>query len=215
MNFDFDAAIFDLDGTLLDSQRYWRYTALEYMLAHRIPVRPEALLRMNETSSRVLVPEAAQREGIAVDRDAMIAELEGYMDRHYREDAPLKTSSVPAFLERLKREGVRMCVATVSPCDSIRVALARTGILDYFDGVYNDRSDKAAKGDPAYFTSLLERLGATAERAWVFEDALYAIRSAKAAGLRVCAISEATQAADWPEIQKLADICIDDYTELM
>lgn len=33
LNFDFDAAIFDMDGALLDTMRYWRYTSLEYLLA--------------------------------------------------------------------------------------------------------------------------------------------------------------------------------------
>ena len=215
MNFDFDAAIFDLDSTLLDTQRYWRYTSLEYLLAHGMPVSPETLLKMNGLSSRKLLPELARQLGIALDYDAMERELDGYMDRHYRLDAPLKTASVPAFLERLKGAGVRMCVATVSPCASIREALERLDILRFFDDVFTQKSGKQVKNDPSYFTDVLARMGATADRAWVFEDALYAMRSAKAAGLRVCAIREDTQAADWPEIQRVADLCIDDYAELL
>ena len=215
MNYDFDAAIFDMDGTLLDSQKYWRYTSLEYMLAHRFPVTPEILLRMNSTSSRRLVPEVAERLGIDIDCDSMVREIEGFMDRHYRFDVPLKTPSVPSFLERLRSEGVRMCIATVSPCDSLRIALERVGILGYFEFIHNEKSGKYAKNDPGYFSRVLDRLGISADRCWVFEDALNAVRSAKAVGLRVCAIEESTQVDDRDQIRALADRYIRDYAELM
>ena len=215
MKFDFEAAIFDMDGTLLDSQRYWRYTSLEYLLAHGIPARPEYLLRMNGTSSRKLLMEIAEAEGIAIDRDAMVHEIEAYMDRHYIHDAPLKTPAVPAFLERLRREGIRMCIATVSPCDSLREGLRRVGILDYFEFIFNEKGGRNAKDDPGYFSRVLDRLGVPAERCWVFEDALNAVRSAKSLGLRVCAIEEETQIANRDQIEALADLYIRDYAELL
>ena len=215
MKYDFDAAIFDLDGTLLDSQRYWRYTALDYLLAHGIPFTREDLLRMNGTSSRKLLMEIAEREGLDIDRDGMIREIEGFMDRHYRLDAPLKTPSVPAFLEELRRSGVRMCVATVSPCDSISVALERVGIRQYFEFIFKERSGKQAKNDPDYFLEVAGKLGAAPERCWVFEDALNAVRSAKAAGLKVCAIEEVTSRDDREAIMALADRYIKDYSEWM
>ena len=49
MTFGYDAAIFDMDGTLLDSMRYWRYTSLEYLLKHHLPIQPDILTRMIDT----------------------------------------------------------------------------------------------------------------------------------------------------------------------
>ena len=49
----------------------------------------------------------------------------------------------------------------------------------------------------------------------MFEDALYAMKSAKASGLKVCAIEDDAQIADRDEIKRLADVYIRDYTELM
>ena len=214
-NYDFDAAIFDMDGTLLDTMPYWRYTTLEFMLAHQMPVSDALLTRMYKTSSRRLVMEVAAQNDLKLDRQAVIGEMERYMNRHYLCDANLKCPSVPAFLERLKGAGVRMCVATGSPRVFARNGLRRLGILDYFDFVTDNYACALTKDKPGYFVNLLARLGATRERCWVFEDALYAMESAKAAGLRVCAIEDDSQLADRERIKALADVYIRDYGELM
>lgn len=214
-NYDFDAAIFDMDGTLLDTMPYWRYTTLEYLLAHRLPVSQEVLSRMYATSSRRLLMEYCRSLGLEPDQRAVITEVEGYMNRHYLYDAQLKSPTVPAFLERLKGAGIRMCVATGSPRQYARNGLWRLGVLDYFDFVTDNYEGRYTKDKPEYFRSLAKRLGTTPERCWVFEDALFAVESAKAAGMRVCAIEEGTQAASREQIMALADVYIRDYQELM
>ncbi|MBQ8963878.1 MAG: HAD family phosphatase [Clostridia bacterium] len=214
-NYDFDAAIFDMDGTLLDTMPYWRYTTLEFMLHHQLPVSDELLTRMYKTSSRRLVMQVSDQNGLNLDRRAVITEMEGYMNRHYLYDANLKCPSVPAFLERLKRQGVRMCVATGSPRAYARNGLRRLGLLDYFDFVTDNYEGALTKDKPGYFDALLDRLRVSRERCWVFEDALYAMESAKASGLRVCAIEDDAQLADREGIRALADVYIRDYAELM
>lgn len=214
-NYDFSAAIFDMDGTLLDTMPYWRMTTLEYLLAHQLPVAQDVLERMFCTSSRKLLMDYCHRLGLSPDRGEVIAELEGYMNRHYLYDAHLKSQSVPRFLERLKRAGVRMCVATGSPRQYASNGLRRLGLLDYFDFVTDNYEGSHTKDQPEYFGDLLARLGTTPERCWVFEDALYAMESAKAFGLRVCAIEDGTQGDTRPGIKELADVYIRDYDELM
>ena len=214
-NYVFDAAIFDMDGTLLDTMPYWRYTTLEFMLHHPLPVPDELLTRMYKTSSRRLVMQVSDQYGLNLDKQAVVAEMEGYMNRHYLYDANLKCPSVPAFLERLRRQGVHMCVATGSPRAYARNGLRRLGLLDYFDFVTDNYEGPLTKDRPGYFDALLARLGATRERCWVFEDALYAMESAKASGLRVCAIEDDAQLADREGIRALADVYIRDYAELM
>ncbi len=215
MNFDFDAAIFDMDGTLLDTQCYWRYTTLEFLLAHQLPVPQDVLARMYTTSSRALLMECIRREGLSVSRGEVIREIEGYMNRHYQYDAHLKSPSVPLFLDCLRDQGIRMCVATGSPREYGRNGLRRLGILDYFDFVTDNYEGTFTKEQPEYFAALAKRLRARPDRCWVFEDALYAMRSAKAAGMRVCAIEDGAQITDRDEIMAQADVYIRDYSELM
>ena len=217
MHYDIDAAIFDMDGTLLDTMRYWRYTTLEFLLAHQMPVRDEDLLRMHDTSSRKILFEIAEREGVEIGtRETVVAELEGYMDRHYQHDCHLKEPAVPDFLRKLRDSGIRLCVATGAPRQYARKGLSRVGILDFFEFVTDnyERGDGVSKNQPEYFVHVTERLNTVPEHCVVFEDALYAMKAAKAAGCRVVAIAEAT-AGDPEPIRRLADRYIRSYVELM
>lgn len=215
MLINFDAAIFDMDGTLLDTMPYWRYTGLEYILAHQLPIFPDMVADMFSTSSRRLIMENQARLGIEVDYDAMVRELEGFMNRHYLYDAHLKDPAIPEYLDHLKQKGTRLCVATGSPREYARNGLERVGILDRFEFVTDNYEYPFMKSDPGYFRNVAGLLGVAPSRCMVFEDALYAMRSAKAAGMRVCAIEDDTQRADREAIREIADIYIRSYREIM
>ena len=215
LNFDFDAAIFDMDGTLLDTMRYWRYTSLEYLLAHQLPVRPEDLARMEWTSSRALVKEIAEREGFDMGSwQTMVGELEEFMNRHYLHDAK-RRENVPELLEKLRGMGKPMCVATGAPRQYARNGLSRLGILKYFEFVTDCYEFGMNKSQPEYFEEVARRLGTKPERCVVFEDALYAMKAAKAAGCRVVAIEDSTARLQRDEIRAVADRYILNYSELL
>lgn len=215
LNFDFDAAIFDMDGTLLDTMRYWRYTSLEYLLAHQLPVRPEDLARMEWTSSRALVKEIAEREGFDMGSwQTMVGELEEFMNRHYLHDAK-RRENVPELLERLRGMGKPMCVATGAPRQYARNGLSRLGILKYFEFVTDCYEFGMDKSQPEYFEEVARRLGTKPEKCAVFEDALYAMKSAKTAGCRVVAIEDSTARLQRDEIRAIADRYILNYSELL
>lgn len=214
MKFDFDAAIFDMDGTLTDTMPFWRFTALEYALNHGFPLRLDYVARMYTEPSGFLLSSYAEAVGIELDWQEAMSELESYMNRHYIEAGRTKPY-VKEFLDNLKAKGIRMCVATGSPREYARNALDRTGITDYFEFITDHYETEYTKSNPAYFTNLAERLGVAPERCMLFEDSLYSMKSAKTAGMQICAMEDGSQAPDKDEIVQLCDIYIKDFRELL
>ena len=108
---------------------------------------------------------------------------------------------------------LQTCVATAAPRALCQRALERMGIRDCFDFVTDSYEVGMSKEDPEYFRKVAARLGAPVEECWVFEDAVYAMRGAKAAGMRVCAIEEYTARRHREEVLAIADAFITDYRQ--
>ena len=104
-----------------------------------------------------------------------------------------------------------MCVATAAPRALCSVALERLGLRPYFEFVTDSYEVGLSKSDPAYFPAVARRLGCATEDCWVFEDALHAMESAKAAGMRVCAVADYTAEPQLDAILSVADAFISDY----
>ena len=210
----FKAALFDMDGTLLCTMRYWRFTSLELLLAHDIIPTAEQLAQMYSTSSRRLCMEVLQQHGIVLSFEEVVRELEGYMHRHYLYDAHEKPR-VGEYLAKLRGAGTPMCVATGSPRQFAREGLTRLGLAENFEFITDGYEFGMDKHDPAYFRLMAQKLGVEVGEMCVFEDALYSITAAKEAGCPVMAVLDPTQKHDWEAIKGLADHWFADYGELL
>lgn len=211
---NFKAAMFDMDGTLLHSMRYWRLATVELLLAYNIIPSPDQMARVFSSSSRALCMEVFLEHGIFKDQWEILRELEVYMHRHYRQDVIMKPDA-DAYLLKLQKANIRMCIATAAPQEFACEVLERLNLLHYFDFVTDCYAEKMRKDDPAFFHRMAQRMNVSTNEMCVFEDALYSIESAKKAGCPVIAVRDEIQALDWPKIENLADCCIEEYRRLL
>lgn len=210
----FRAAMFDMDGTVLRTMRYWRLSTVELLLGRNIIPAPEEMARVFSSSSRALSAQILQKHGVQMEAQEILHELEGYMHRHYLYDATPKPR-VKEYLEKLRRSGVRMCLGTAAPKASAQAALTRLGLIDFFDFITDQYEQGMRKDNPEFFRRVARRMETDAGEMCVFEDALYSIRTAKALGCPVIAIEDDAQAADREEIMRLADCYVRSYEELL
>ncbi len=180
-------AIFDMDGTLVDSLPVWERLAGEYLKSKGISRIPAHVLQAIETMT---LSQSAQlfREEFALTGDPE-GEMTALLERHYREDIPL-LPGVAAHLETLSRRGVRMCVASATAQPLMEWCLKRLGIFGYFDFLLSCEEVGAGKDRPDVYFEAARRLGAAPGEIAVYEDAAYAMETARAAGFAIVNLKE-------------------------
>jgi HAD superfamily hydrolase (TIGR01509 family) len=206
-------AIFDMDGTLVDSMVYWKRLGREYLTGKGVTEGLDDLLErvkpMTMSESAALF---AAECGIPGTADAIAAEMNAVMEDHYRSDIPLK-SGVAAYLRRLRREGVTMCVASATAEELVDACLTRLGVADCFAFLLSCEAVGSGKNRPDVYLEAARRLGAPPGQIAVYEDALYAAQTARDAGFHTVAVYDALADASWPELSALADESIRDWAE--
>lgn len=198
-------AIFDMDGTLVDSMGYWTGLAVEYLAGlgiREIPADlPGRLMSMTMAQGAALL---IQTFGLAVDAQELVAQQNAVMAGHYRRDIPLKPG-VRAYLGALRARGVSMCVASATAEPLVEACLTRLGIREFFQFVLSCESLGVSKERPDIFHLAARRLGAEPGEVAVYEDALHAARTAKEAGYYLVAVYDESAQDRWEELQSLAD----------
>ena len=195
-------AIFDMDGTLIDSMVFWKNLATEYLNAKGVAEIPREILErirpMTMSESAALFK---QEFGLTGDPEA---EMNAMMDAHYRKDILLKPG-VWEYLENLHRQGIRMCVASATAEQLMEACLTRLGVRQYFEFLLSCETVGAGKSSPLVYREAAKRLGAAPGEVAVYEDALYAVQTAKEALFHVVGVFDSGSAGNWKTIEKIAD----------
>ena len=203
-------AIFDMDGTLIDSMIFWKNLAAEYLGSKGVKEIPEDILErikpMTMSESAALFQ---QEFGLNGDTEA---EMNAMMDEHYRKDIPLKPG-VREYLRMLRSKSVRMCVASATAEHLMEVCLTRLGVRNHFEFLLSCETVGAGKRSPLVYHESARRLGANPSEIAVYEDALYAVQTAKEAGYYVVGVFDESASKNWKTIEKLADEIILNWEE--
>lgn len=208
-------AIFDMDGTLIDSMPYWRNLPYEFLHARGITKTP---LDLGEQLRPLTLQESAllftELYAMPLTAEELNSELQALMQHHYLHDIDLKPGVVD-YLTKLSAEGVHMCVVSATAHNLVEACLRRLDIFDFFDFVLSCETYHTSKREPGIFHLAATRLGAAPEEIAVYEDAPHAAQTAKAAGYYLIGVYEATQRDFWEDLKAMSDAVIHDFREEM
>ena len=205
-------AIFDMDGTLIDSMIFWKNLASEYLSSKGVKQIPEDILERIKPMTMSESAELFQREfSLSGDPEA---EMNAMMDAHYQNDIPLKPG-VWKHLQLLRSRGVRMCVASATAALLMEACLKRLGVRDYFEFLLSCETVGAGKRSPLVYQESARRLNAAPAEIAVYEDALYAVQTAKDAGYYVVGVYDDSAAKNWQTIEHVADEVILNWEEII
>ena len=209
-----NCAIFDMDGTVLDSMQAW-VDAIGHILTRRGITPPADLREITRPMNGMLLVDYLQREFLpGITGREITDEVGAYMEDFYSNRAQAK-AGVKNFLSLLKMEGVQCYLATATHRELVRRAIAHAGLEPYFKGIITSGEVGKNKIDsPDIYEWAMKRMGGTKADTVVFEDALFAIRTAKKAGFRVAGVYDPDSEADQEEIRALSDYYITSFEEL-
>ena len=187
-NFSFDAAVFDVDGTLLDSMYVWRESGKEFLRDNGIKDDSEAddllFMGFEQTLERL-----KNKYHINITKEKFIDEVNIRCEKYcFNEVEPKKGTR--EFLEYLKNKNVRMGIATATHSYLIEPALKRTRLFDYFSFVYSTQDLGLTKQKREIFDLCAKKLGSKPQDTAVFEDAYYAMKTAHDAGYKVFGVKD-------------------------
>ena len=207
-----EGAIFDLDGTLLDSMMIWDNIAENYLKS--IGLSPTAELRIKVNNMSLLqAAEFVQKEySLPLSVSEITDGINKTAEHYYREVVELKPG-VLNLLDHLFDNNVKMCIATASDKYLVEMVLERCGITKYFSKIFTCTQEGGGKNEPYIYRKALEFLKTPKDKTIIFEDALYAIKTAKNDDFFVAAIYDEYE-KDPQEVEKISDIVISDYNDL-
>ena len=207
-------AIFDLDGTVLDSLPIWDNLGVDMLRSQGYdpdPALGRQLKIMTMTDGAQLCKDLF---GMPESIDEIVQLVEDQAQYAYNTVIGPKPGA-ENFLRRLKAAGVPMFVATNTRRDLVEDGLRRNGLLEFFDGIVTcPEVGQGKKEGPAVYEAALRLLGGTKEDTVVFEDALHPIRTAKKAGFRIAAVYDASSEGEHEEIKALSDYYFYHYDEI-
>lgn len=210
-NMEITGAIFDMDGTLLDSMGTWYTVGSDYMRGLGMTPPPT----LDEDILRLTLADAAEHiRALGVDKPAgeIHAGINAVMDDFFLNRVKARPG-VAEFLEKLKNAGVRVCVATASDRTQVENGLKHAGIFHYIERIFTCTELNTGKHETRVFDAAREFMGTDIASTWVFEDARHAAQTAKSGGYKVCGISDPSE-PDQEELRRTADVYIRSFEEL-
>lgn len=210
---DYDAVIFDLDGTLADSMGHW--AEIDRIYLERFGI--EAPENLSQVLGGRGIGEVADyfKEvfGIPDSKEQMLRDWEELSIERYANDTALKPGVLP-FLAELKRRRIKMAIATSNARPMVDAVLEAHGIDRYFDVIVSGTDVEKGKPHPEIYLKAAAKSGVIPERCAVFEDLPEGIQAGLSAGMRVYAVEDEFSASYREEKAQLAFAMIKDYREL-
>lgn len=211
---NFDAIIFDLDGTLVDSMWLWKDIDIEYLSRFGIAYNEKLQSEIEGKSFTETAIYFKENFGITDTIEKIKNDWNEMAYLKYKEQVSLKTGALE-FLKLLKEKEKKLGIATSNSTQLTEVCLNSLNINSLFDVVITGSDIKTGKPAPDIYLENAKRLKVLPERCLVFEDIPVGIMAGKNAGMKTCAVADEYSKDLIDEKLELSDYSIIDYKDFI
>jgi HAD superfamily hydrolase (TIGR01509 family) len=205
-------AIFDMDGTLLDTMPFWNDAGKIYLKGLNVQAEPSLGKKLFSMTMGQAAEYLKHTYSLPFTPEKIIEGINGTVREFYQKRAALK-ANIPEFLKQLTERNIRLVLATVTERKLAEAALSRCGILNDFDFVMTDAEVGAGKDRPDIYLKAAEKIGTAPMETLVFEDALYAAKTAKAAGFCTVGVYDEASRDDQQRLESICDYYIRNFRD--
>jgi len=205
--------IFDLDGTLIDSNGVWVEVDKIFLSRRNAPYTKEyyeGVAHTILTNCAVFTKEYLHLEESC---EEIIAEWMELAEGQYH-NIPLK-SGVRAYLDRCREAGHRMIIFTACVPEHCEAALENHGLKPYFEQVIYAQELGVDKKSPAIFRKIAKMFEVSPGECVLFDDSLSACKAAKAAGMTVVGVHDPFFKDSEPDMREICDQYIMGFDQLL
>ena len=215
--YGFKGAIFDMDGTLVDSLMIWdvlweqfgqRFLGVRGFRPSEEADKAVRTMRFEHATEYIHNTYGMGRDG----KEVFLA-AEQLVTDFYKNDVKIKEGVIP-FLDACRDAKIPLCIASATAHGWLETAITVTGLMPYFDLILSCDDVGVGKDRPDVYELTLKKLGTPRGETWVFEDSLVAIETARGAGLRTVGIYDRYNFGH-ARMQEVADLYLGEGEEMV
>lgn len=210
----YQGAIFDLDGTLVDSMWVWKDIAYNWLQMKGISCGMELSATLRDMTFCEASVYIKKMFSLKESEAEILSDWTDMVIDDYRNRIQLKTG-VREFLEYLSQNGVKMVIATSNFREACEAVLQSCGVSHFFSSILTADETGSNKSSPVIYMKSADRMSLLPAQCMVFEDILIGIQTARAAGFLTTAVYDESSRENRQQIEKAADYFITDFTQLL
>lgn len=214
MKKDYSTVIFDLDGTLIDSISAWEDVDTKWLIMHGITPTGEILDKFKTMEFSDAAIYAQKELGVKESAEVLFSEWTTLVFEAYSKLIPLKPFA-GEILEKYKKEGKKILLATSCKKECCLAALKNLGIEEYFDTIVFTDDVGLGKAYPDIYLRCAEVAGENCENCLVFDDIYDALKSAHKAGMDFCTVYDKATSRPLSAMKEEAEYFIESFSELL
>ena len=209
-----EGAVYDLDGTLLDSSWVWEKVDEKFLGDRGFQVPDDYVDEISPLGAERVAVYTIERFGLNEDKDDIVREWIEMAKKEYATEVVCKPYA-KEFLEELQKLNIKMAVATSSDRELFMKTLEREGILKYFQKIVTVDEVERGKGYPDIYEEAARRIKVNPHKCLVFEDILAGVTGASLGEFNVVAVFDEKSKHNWEKIKSISKYSINDYKELL
>ena len=197
--------IFDIDGVLLDSMIIWTDLGERYLKSSGKDPEEGLTEKLFSMSMEQGAEYLKDKYNIDESVPEILDDINNISKNFYYNEVEAKPG-VKELLEDFSSRGIKMVAATSSPRGHVERALTRVGLLEFIDRIFTNGEVGVSKHEPDIYNLAAEHMGTAPAETLVFEDSLYALKTAKSAGYLTVGIYDARGEKDQAGLKEYAEL---------